>query len=167
MFSYYLFIMKKLERPFRVNEAVVRGVALQVMLLSLWAVLSLNRIPLYILAGDFAIRVFLVPFFSPLAFVSKRMVVPVFRFKKKMIIFQPKRFAAMIGLTLSAAALVLTFTGNTVAAIIFLSLLGIFSALECFLKFCAGCKIFGLLMRWGLVDEELCSDCVFSDGGGI
>ena len=159
--------MKKIERPFKVNEATVRGVALQVFLLAALALYTSNIIPIIVLTCDFAIRVFLIPRFSLLVLISRWIIVPVFHLKKKQIIFQPKRFAAMIGLTLSMAALILTLLNYPVVVLILLLLLLIFSALEAFFKFCMGCKIFGLLMRWGLVDEELCSDCVFSDGGGI
>jgi hypothetical protein len=35
----------------------------------------------------------------------------------------------------------------------------VFPALEAFFGFCVGCVLFGLLMRAGLVPEDICLDC--------
>ncbi|MDC7224321.1 MAG: DUF4395 domain-containing protein [Spirochaetales bacterium] len=159
--------MKKMTRPFRVNEAVVRGVALQVLLLALTAMITGNIIPLILLILDFGIRVFLVPAYSPLAFISRTIIQRGGFFKKRMIAFQPKRFAAMIGLTMTVAALICQLTGYGLLFTILLAILSLFSFLEGFFRFCAGCKIFALLIKLKLADEELCEDCVFKEGEGI
>ncbi|MEX2598363.1 MAG: DUF4395 domain-containing protein, partial [Dehalococcoidia bacterium] len=40
-----------------------------------------------------------------------------------------------------------------------LGVLAFFAAMEAFLGFCAGCFVFGYLMRWGVIPEELCQRC--------
>jgi hypothetical protein len=153
--------------PKLVNEAVVRGTAVQVFLLSAAAVIWGSFIPVVILASDFLIRVVLKPRYSLLVLISKSAVVPVFRFKSRSILYRPKRFAAGIGLCLSLAGLVLAFLGQVTAMRFTVGLLGFFSFLEAFLRFCAGCKIFTLLVRLGIADEGLCTDCVYPGGDGI
>ena len=159
--------MKTNSQPTLVNEAVVRGAAVQVLLLSAAAVIWGSFIPLGILAADFLVRVLLEPRYSLLVLISKSAVVPVFRFKSKNILYRPKRFAAGIGLSLSLAGLVLVLLGQVTAMRFVAGLLGFFSFLEAFFRFCAGCKIFGLLVRLGIADEGLCTDCVYPGGGSI
>lgn len=164
---YYFGHMKRLSRPFRVSEPAVRGVAVQVFILSLISLLTGSAIPVIILAADFAIRVLLVPQLSPLAYISRKAIAPAIGFKKRQIVFKPKRFAALIGLILSAAAAVLFLYGLVPAGSLLLAMLALFSFLEAAFRFCAGCKIFGLLMKLGWVKEDECPDCVYLDGGGI
>lgn len=159
--------MKTLGRPFRVNEAVVRGVALQIFLLSLTAIFTMSIIPVIIMLLDFSIRVILLPSYSPLVFVSKKVIVPVLGFRKRLIVFKPKRFAAGIGMFMSLTALLLIINNLFVVGIVVLAVLSLFSSLEAFFKFCAGCKIFGLLMKMRIFKEDECVDCVFQDGSGI
>ena len=131
--------MKTLNRPFRVSEAAVRGVAIQVFILSLIAIITMSIIPVIILIVDFAIRVILVPRFSLLALISRKLIVPIAGFRRRQIVFKPKRFAAAIGLTMSIAALLLSVYNLPLIFVITLSVLALFSSLEAFLKFCAGC----------------------------
>lgn len=159
--------MKRLNRPFRVNEASVRGVAILVFILSSISLLLGNIIIPAFLAIDFAIRALLTPRLSPLAFLSERIVSPLFRFRKKMIRFKPKRFAALIGFILALASIGLILAGRQDLSIVPLIFLTFFSFLEAAFRFCAGCRIFGLLIKLGLVEEEECPDCVYIDGGGI
>lgn len=159
--------MIKITRPYRVSEPAVRGVALQVFISSLISIFTGSAIPLYVLAGDFFIRAFLTPQWSPLAWISRKIIVPLAGFRKKQVVFKPKRFAALIGLTMSVLSLVFFLQGNLIVGIALMSILALFSSLEAFFRFCAGCKIFGLMMKLGLVKEDECPDCVYLDGGGI
>ena len=159
--------MKRLNRPYRVSEAAVRGVALQVFLLSLTAIFTNSNIFVILLLADFAIRVVLIPRFSPLALISGKIITPLAGFRRKQVIFKPKRFAALIGLCMSIAALLFSIFNLQIFFTITLSVLALFSFLEAFFKFCAGCKIFGLLMKSDLVKEDECPDCVYINGSGI
>lgn len=159
--------MKRLNRPFRVSEAAVRGVAIQVFLLSLAAIFTNSIFVVIFLLTDFAIRVVLIPRFSLLALISKNIITPLAGFRRKQIIFKPKRFAALIGLFMSVAALLFSIFNLQIFFTVTLSVLALFSSLEAFFKFCAGCKIFGLLIKLGLVHEDECPDCVYINGSGI
>lgn len=157
--------MKKIIIPFRVKEEVVRGVALQVFIISVIAIIAKSRYLTILLVSDFLIRSVLTPKYSPLVFLSNLFIYKIF--KNKMIFFKPKRFAAFIGLLISGTSLLLLFLDKNLIAVILLSLLSIFSMLETFFKFCAGCKIYGILMHLGLLEEDECLDCTFQGGSGI
>lgn len=159
--------MKRINRPYRVSEPVVRGVALQVLILSVLSILTGSYIPLVLLAADFFTRALIHPKWSPLARISERIIVPLQLFRRKQVVFKPKRFAAFIGLTLTLASLSFHLFGIRDVTIYLLLLLAFFSFLEAFFRFCAGCKIFGLLIKLKLVKEDECPDCVYLDGSGI
>ncbi len=159
--------MKTIERPFRVKEQDIRGVALQVFILAVISIYTLSIIPILVLIVDFFIRSILTPKYSLLAIISKRVIGRVIKFRNRIVVFKPKRFAAGIGLFMSLAALFFILTGYIQIAIITLAILSLFSFLEAFFKFCAGCKIFGLLIKLKIIKEEECIDCVFQSGDGI
>jgi hypothetical protein len=71
----------------------------------------------------------------------------------------PKRFAQGIGVVFSVTALVLTGLGYWTAAEVMLGLLATAALLESALGLCLGCKTFGVLMRTGVVPEEVCERC--------
>ncbi|NQT60306.1 MAG: DUF4395 family protein [Bacteroidetes bacterium] len=68
---------------------------------------------------------------------------------------------------MSVLAAVAGVLGFVPVMMIIIAILALFSFLEVFLKFCAGCKIFGLLIKLGLLKEEVCLDCVLPGGDGI
>jgi hypothetical protein len=70
-----------------------------------------------------------------------------------------------MGAVMSTAALVLALvvsdhTAADVVLILFLPAAG----LESIVGYCLGCKAFGLLMRAGLVPEEVCAECADISG---
>jgi hypothetical protein len=71
----------------------------------------------------------------------------------------PKRFAQGIGVVFSVAALALTVLGYWGAAQIVLALLATAAVLESVFGLCLGCKAFALLMRLGVVPQEVCERC--------
>jgi hypothetical protein len=76
----------------------------------------------------------------------------------------PKRFAQAIGAGMSTLALVLAFGVSHSAADVVLILFVPAVALESIFGYCLGCKLFGLLMRVGLVPPSVCAEC--ADIGG-
>ncbi len=152
--------------PFRAKEEIIRGVALQVFVLSVVAILTMSIIPIIILVGDFCIRSMVSPNYSPLVLISQK-ILPATNFRKKMVTFKPKRFAAYIGLFMSLTIMILHLNNLYIWVAIVLSVLTLFSFLETFFKFCAGCKIFGLLMKLGIIKDDECIDCVLPGGDGI
>ena len=72
----------------------------------------------------------------------------------------PKRFAQAIGLTLTTVASVLGLAlGWTGAALALVGVLAVFALLESAPGFCAGCWMFGHLMRLGVIPQEVCAAC--------
>ena len=60
---------------------------------------------------------------------------------------------------MSTSALVLAFTVSHQAADLVLVALALAAGLESILGYCLGCRIFGLLMRVGVVPEAVCEEC--------
>ena len=151
--------MKTHRFPEHVSEAAVRAAAGQVFVLSLLAIaLQLPWLAL-VLVVDFGLRVFAGPRWSFLSFAAGRFLVPLFGIRGDQIPYPPKRFAASIGLSLSALAFILALFTGTRVWLLPLTLLSLFSVLESFLGFCAGCKIYGLLIRLHIVPEHNCPQC--------
>ena len=100
------------------------------------------------------------PRFSPLALLASRVVVPWLGRPPKPVPGPPKRFAQGIGVVFSTTALVLAFGfGQTTAAWVVLALLACAAFLEAAFGICLGCKVFSLLMRFGVIPESVCEEC--------
>jgi hypothetical protein len=72
----------------------------------------------------------------------------------------PKRFAQGIGavLSMTAAVLALGFDLHT-AAYVALGAVGVAATLESVFALCIGCKLFAVLMRAGVIPQEVCERC--------
>jgi hypothetical protein len=71
----------------------------------------------------------------------------------------PKRFAQGVGLLFSGAASLLWATGNLGAAQVVIAALVVAAGLESFFAICLGCIMFGVLMRMGVIPEDICEEC--------
>jgi hypothetical protein len=71
----------------------------------------------------------------------------------------PKRFAQGIGLAFAGAATVALALGLPVVAGVVLGVLVLVATLEAALGFCAGCRVFQLLLRAGVVSDDVCVEC--------
>jgi len=101
------------------------------------------------------------PTLSPLGQLVTRVLTPRLPFAAKPVAGPPKRFAQGIGVVVSGAAAVLALGfGLHVVAYAVLGLLIVAATLESVFAYCVGCKIFGLLMRAGIVPERICAECV-------
>ena len=146
--------------PNPVNEYAARMVAFMVLSLSLMIVIGNVRWLMIILAYGFLARVATGPTLSPMDLLATKIIVPLFGNHVKPVPGPPKRFAQTIGLIVSSIALVCEYILILpTAATLTLILLIVFAALESILGFCAGCFIFGYLMRWGLIPQEVCDAC--------
>ena len=149
--------------PNPVNEVAARVVAGMVVILSLAILLTGQWWLAFLLAYGFLARVATGPTLSPMGQVSTRLIAPRIA-QPKLVPGPPKRFAQTVGLACSVAALVLHFVaGLSVAAGAVLAILTVFAALESFLGFCAGCFVFNYLIRWGLVPQSVCEQCINFD----
>jgi hypothetical protein len=145
--------------PDPVNEKAARTVAFVVMLLGILTLLTSSYWLLVVLAYGFIARVLTGPTLSPLGRLASSVIAPHLG-SEKPVSGPPKRFAQAIGATLTTVAAIaaLGFGAHGLADGL-LVLLVIAAALESILAFCVGCQIFGLLMRVGLVPEEVCVRC--------
>ena len=144
--------------PNPVNEKaarVVAGVALLQVIVTLATAFYWLLIPL---AYGFWARVLTGPTLSPLGWTAQTVIAPRLG-EKKPVPGPPKRSAQAIGAVMSTAALVLAFAGSQAAADVVLILLLPAAGLESIFGYCLGCRIFGALMRAGMIPREVCEEC--------
>ena len=151
--------------PELINEVAARLVAIGVLLLSsvvLFLLIDKNNyvlIFLSILIYGFLARVSSGPKISPLALFVTKLLVPRLNFKEKLVPGPPKRFAQGIGLIFSLSTAITFLINLNSISIILISTLILFAALEAFIGFCAGCKVFKLFMNIGLIPNDVCEKC--------
>jgi len=129
------------------NEPVVRAVAALVVTVTLGAVALGSfwaSLVLVVLAADFGIRGFARPRYSPLATLG-RVIVNTLGLPPKPVNAGPKRFAARIGLVMSACAAALFAAGAIDAARAVAGVLVVCATLEAAFAFCVGCKVYAVL----------------------
>jgi hypothetical protein len=151
--------------PNPVNEVAARvvaaGVAVQCALILVLSIAAGSgwlwlTVPL---AYGFLARVATGPTLSPLGQFATRVAAPRIGFEK-LVPGPPKRFAQLIGATLSTAALVgaLGFGWDGFAQVLVAMIL-VAALLESVFAYCVGCLIFGWLMRAGVIPERTCEAC--------
>jgi hypothetical protein len=146
--------------PNPVNEVSARLVAGGVVLLSL-ATIALDQPWLTaVIAYGFIARVATGPTLSPLGQLVTRVITPRLPVAPRPVAGPPKRFAQGVGVVFSvtAAMLALGFGLHT-AAYVILGVLVFFATLESAFGICVGCKVFALLMRAGVIPQEVCERC--------
>ena len=145
--------------PNPVNEKAARTVAGVVFLIGVITLLTGAYWLLVPLAYGFWARVLTGPTLSPLGWTAQNVLAPRLG-ERRPVPGPPKRFAQGMGAVMSTAALVLALVlGHHTAADVLLGLLVIASGLESIFAYCLGCKIFALLMRAGLIPDEVCAEC--------
>ena len=151
--------------PELINEVAARLVAIGVLVLSsvvLFLLIDKNNYVLFflsILIYGFLARVSSGPKISPLALFVTKLLVPRLNFKEKLVPGPPKRFAQGIGLIFSLFTAITFVVNLNSISILLISILILFAALEAFIGFCAGCKVFKLLMNIGLIPNDVCEKC--------
>ncbi|HEX6421593.1 MAG TPA: DUF4395 domain-containing protein [Acidimicrobiales bacterium] len=152
--------MKLLSFPDPVNEVSARLVAGGVVAMALATVALDLPWMTAVIAYGFVARVLTGPTLSPLGQLVTRVVAPRLPVAPRPVPGPPKRFAQGIGAAVSTAAAVLALgTGQRGAAYVLLGALVVAAALEAFAGFCIGCRLFALLMRAGVIPEEVCERC--------
>ncbi|GAB3747604.1 DUF4395 domain-containing protein [Microlunatus parietis] len=145
--------------PNPVNEKAARVVAGGVVVLAALTLITGWHWLIVLLAIGFAARVAAGPRFSLLGRLATQVIAPRLGLPK-FVPGPPKRFAQAIGLVLTTAAAVLSLGfGLTLAGTVLIAILLIFAALESVVGFCAGCWLFALLMRTGIIPADTCESC--------
>ena len=151
--------MRLFSFPNPVNEVSARLVAGGVLVMTLLTIALDLKWATAVIAYGFVARVLTGPSLSPLGQFMTRVVTPRLPFAARPVAGPPKRFAQGIGVAFSVTALVLTVLGYWGAAQIVLGLLAVAAFLESAFGLCLGCKAFAVLMRLGVVPEEVCERC--------
>jgi hypothetical protein len=145
--------------PNPVNEKaarVVAGTALATVVVILATSWYWLLIPL---TYGFWARVLTGPTLSPVGWLAQNVVAPRLG-PKKPVPGPPKRFAQGMGAALSTLALVLALVfGAHTAADVVLAAIAVAAGLESIFAHCLGCRVFGLLMRAGVIPERVCLEC--------
>lgn len=145
--------------PSTVNEKAARVVAGCVMAIALVALATGWTWLLAVLAVGFVLRVVAGPTLSPLGQFATKVAAPRLG-PPKVVSGPPKRFAQGIGAVVTGAGAVAALGfGVEAAGTVALGLIVVAAGLEAVFALCLGCKAFGLLMRTGLVPDEVCAQC--------
>jgi hypothetical protein len=144
----------------QVPVGTVRAIAAQVFVLTLLGIYYNQPWIVLFITFDFALRLSNKAKFSLLAQLSNRFLVPWLKLSHVPTGLKPKRFAAGIGLLMTMISLVFYIRGSLVMANSILGILAFFAFLEGFLGFCAGCKIYALLTKAGVIKDPECEECV-------
>lgn len=125
----------------KVNENTTRVIAIEVIALSLLALLTNNFFITLVLEMDFAIRAYSNGNASPLKFIAKR-ISSLFPFEEKLANAAPKKFAASVGFFFSIAILAFQLLELQTAAYITGALLISCAFLEGVFGICVACIIY-------------------------
>ena len=145
--------------PRVLDDVTVRLVAGEVLLIAVVAAATRQPWLFGLLAVDFVLRAGFGPKVSPLAQIAGRLVRPRVSAAPQPTAGPPKRFAVTVGAVFSIAIPVVYYLGAHTAAWVLIAVMLVFPALESILGVCVGCIAFGLLMRMGLIPEEVCLEC--------
>jgi hypothetical protein len=146
--------------PNPVNEVSARLVAGGVVIMALATIIFDQPWLTAVLAYGFVARVLTGPKLSPLGQLVTRVITPRLGVEPRLVAGPPKRFAQGMGVAFSGTAAVLALGfGYRGAAYIVLGLLVVAATLESVFGYCLGCKVFAILMRAGVIPEEVCESC--------
>jgi hypothetical protein len=145
--------------PNPVNETSARVVAGGVVAMGTATIAFDQPWILVPLTYGFAARVLSGPTLSPLGQIATKVVTPRLHVEHRFVPGPPKRLAQGMGLVMSATALVLAATGHKRAAYRVLTGLIGAASLEAFFGFCLACRAFPLLMKAGIIPEDVCREC--------
>ena len=144
--------------PNPVNEKGARVVA-GVVLVTVIVILATSWYWLLVpLAYGFWARVLTGPTLSPLGWLAQNVVAPRLG-ERSPVPGPPKRFAQGMGAVMSTTALILAFAASHTAADVVLILFLPAAGLESIVGYCVGCRIFGLLIRLGIIPQSVCAQC--------
>jgi hypothetical protein len=146
--------------PNPVNEISARIVAGGVVVLAAITIAFDQPWLTVVLGYGFVARVLTGPKLSPLGQLSVRVLTPLLGREPRPVAGPPKRFAQGIGVAFSVTAAVLALGfGLRGAAYVTLGVLIVAAFLESVLGLCLGCKVFGVLIRVGIIPDDICEAC--------
>jgi sulfite exporter TauE/SafE len=145
--------------PNPVNEKAARVVAGVVMVVAALALVAGARWLLIPLALGFWARVLTGPTLSPLGRLAQSVIAPRLG-PPRYVPGPPKRFAQGMGAAMTTVGAVVGIgLGVDAVADVVLVAMVVAAGLESIFALCLGCRAFALLMRAGLVPEDVCAAC--------
>ncbi len=154
--------------PNPVNEISSRLVASMVVVLSVAAIITGEPLLFAALAYGFVARVATGPTLSPMGLLATHVIVPALGNPSRPVPGPPKRFSQTVGLVFSVTALLMLMLMESAGpAKAVVAVLTVFATLEAFVGFCAGCFVFTQMIRFGLVPESVCRECVVSPTAAV
>ena len=150
--------------PNPVNDKAARTVA-AVVLIEVLVILATGWYWLTIpLAYGFWARVLTGPKLSPLGWTAQNVIAPRLG-ERRPVPGPPKRFAQGLGTVMASLALLFgLILGDHTAADVVLALFIPAAGLESIFGYCLGCRTFALLMRLGMIPEDVCAECADISG---
>ena len=147
--------------PNPVNDYAARAVAAIVIILVVLFEITANEFLLLFITYGFLARVLTGPTLSPVGLLATKIIVPALGSPSKLVPGPPKRFAQFIGLLISLLATIAIFVFDSpTSARYLMAVICFFASLESILGFCAGCFVFGWLMKLNLIPESVCESCM-------
>ena len=147
--------------PNPVNDYAARAVAAIVIILVVLFEITANEFLLIFITYGFLARVLTGPTLSPVGLLATTIIVPALGSPSKLVPGPPKRFAQFIGLLISLLATIAIFVFDSpTSARYLMAVICFFASLESILGFCAGCFVFGWLMKLNLIPESVCESCM-------
>ena len=147
--------------PNPVNDYAARAVAAIVIVLVVLFEITANAFLLLFITYGFLARVLTGPTLSPIGLLATKIIVPALGSPSKLVPGPPKRFAQFIGLLISFSATIAIFAFDSpTSARYLMAIICFFASLESILGFCAGCFVFGWLMKLNLIPESVCESCM-------
>ena len=147
--------------PNPVNDYAARAVAAIVIILVVLFEITANEFLLLFITYGFLARVLTGPTLSPVGLLATKIIVPALGSPSKLVPGPPKRFAQFIGLLISLSATIAIFVFDSpTSARYLMAVICFFASLESILGFCAGCFVFGWLMKLNLIPESVCESCM-------
>ncbi len=145
--------------PNPVNELAARVVAGLVVLTAVIALVFQLPWLSIVLAVGFVLRVAWGPRFDPFGQLATKVIAPRLG-EPRLVAGPPKRFAQAIGVVFSTTSALLFYVFDApTAGYVVLGALTAAATLESAFGFCLGCKAFALLMRVGVIPQEVCESC--------
>ena len=145
--------------PDPVNEVSSRILAGCILVLCLVALLTKQPWLVAAMSYGFIARVLTGPSLSPLGQLVTRVLTPASKLQAVYCPGPPKRFAQLIGAVVCACACFAAFSQHWLTASILLTALALFAFLEAAFAWCAGCKLFSLMIKAGLIPDHVCQRC--------
>ena len=130
----------------RINENVARANAFFTVLLLVSFVVTSNLFILVFLLVDFLLRALELSQYSPIAFVSRKLV-QALSLKPKMINAGPKIFAARIGLFFNVSVFISALAGLNTLSFVLVAVFGICAFMEAAFNFCIACEVYPFVYK--------------------